>query len=179
MYFVWCVGGGGMGKCTDWLMLVAHCTDCGCCDRYKWYEGIVAFSPISGTSIKVWKRILDWIDVSVLFYGQQQCGNHPKILERRRTNLWSTSLSQRARGKGTKAEKKFSQDHHHHYVPSVVNRSAVMDLHRSRSRATLIQSLYDIFVHSLMSRYIDKFLKHCTLYWFYTDLYFWHLDWPL
>ena len=23
--------------------------------------------------------------------------------------------------------------HHHHYVPSVVNRSAVMDLHRSRS----------------------------------------------
>ena len=40
--------------------------------------------------------------------------------------------------------------HHHHYVPSVVNRSAVMDLHRSRSCATLIQSLYDIFVHSLM-----------------------------
>ena len=39
---------------------------------------------------------------------------------------------------------------HHHYVPSVVNRSAVMDLHRSRSCATLIQSLYDIFVHSLM-----------------------------
>ena len=38
----------------------------------------------------------------------------------------------------------------HHYVPSVVNRSAVMDLHRSRSCATLIQSLYDIFVHSLM-----------------------------
>ena len=37
-----------------------------------------------------------------------------------------------------------------HYVPSVVNRSAVMDLHRSRSCATLIQSLYDIFVHSLM-----------------------------
>ena len=36
----------------------------------------------------------------------------------------------------------------HHYVPSVVNRSAVMDLHRSRSCATLIQSLYDIFVHS-------------------------------
>ena len=30
--------------------------------------------------------------------------------------------------------------HHHHYVPSVVNRSAVMDLHRSRSCATLIQS---------------------------------------
>ena len=29
---------------------------------------------------------------------------------------------------------------HHHYVPSVVNRSAVMDLHRSRSCATLIQS---------------------------------------
>ena len=27
---------------------------------------------------------------------------------------------------------------HHHYVPSVVNRSAVMDLHRSRSCATLI-----------------------------------------
>ena len=40
--------------------------------------------------------------------------------------------------------------HYHHYVPSVVNRSAVMDLHRSRSCATLIQSLYDIFVHSLM-----------------------------
>ena len=40
--------------------------------------------------------------------------------------------------------------HHHHYVPSVVNKSAVMDLHRSRSCATLIQSLYDIFVHSLM-----------------------------
>ena len=40
--------------------------------------------------------------------------------------------------------------HHHHYVPYVVNRSAVMDLHRSRSCATLIQSLYDIFVHSLM-----------------------------
>ena len=39
---------------------------------------------------------------------------------------------------------------HHHYVPSVVNRSAVMDLHRSRSCATLIQSLYDIFVHSVM-----------------------------
>ena len=38
----------------------------------------------------------------------------------------------------------------HHYVPSVVNRSAVMDLHRSRSCAPLIQSLYDIFVHSLM-----------------------------
>ena len=36
------------------------------------------------------------------------------------------------------------------YVPSVVNRSAVMDLHRSRSCATLMQSLYDIFVHSLM-----------------------------
>ena len=35
----------------------------------------------------------------------------------------------------------------HHYVPSVVNRSAVMDLHRSRSCATLIQSfVYDIFV---------------------------------
>ena len=40
--------------------------------------------------------------------------------------------------------------HHHHYVPFVVNRSAVTDLHRSRSCATLIQSLYDIFVHSLM-----------------------------
>ena len=40
--------------------------------------------------------------------------------------------------------------HSFHYVPSVVNRSAVMDLHRSRSCATLIQSLYDIFVHSLM-----------------------------
>ena len=40
--------------------------------------------------------------------------------------------------------------HHHHYVPSVVNRSAVMDLHRSRPCATLTQSLYDIFVHSLM-----------------------------
>ena len=39
---------------------------------------------------------------------------------------------------------------HHHYVPSVVNRSAVMDLHRSRSCGTLIQSLYDIFVHSLI-----------------------------
>ena len=39
---------------------------------------------------------------------------------------------------------------HHNYVPSVVNRSAVMDLYRSRSCATLIQSLYDIFVHSLM-----------------------------
>ena len=32
----------------------------------------------------------------------------------------------------------------------VVNRSAVIELHRSRSCATLIQSLYDIFVHSLM-----------------------------
>ena len=42
------------------------------------------------------------------------------------------------------------RSYHHHYVPSVVNRSAVMDLHRSRSCATLIQSLYDIFVHSLM-----------------------------
>ena len=40
--------------------------------------------------------------------------------------------------------------YHHHYAPSVVNRSAVMDLHRSRSCATLIQSLYDIFVHSFM-----------------------------
>ena len=40
--------------------------------------------------------------------------------------------------------------HHNHYVPSIVNRSAVMDLHRSRSCATLIQLLYDIFVHSLM-----------------------------
>ena len=39
---------------------------------------------------------------------------------------------------------------HHHYVPSIVNRSAVMDLHCSRSCATLIQSLCDIFVHSLM-----------------------------
>ena len=37
-----------------------------------------------------------------------------------------------------------------HYVPFVINRSAVMDLHLSRSCATLIQSLYDIFVHSLM-----------------------------
>ena len=45
----------------------------------------------------------------------------------------------------------FAINHHHpHYVPSVVNRSVVMDFHRSRSRATLIQSLYDIFVHSLM-----------------------------
>ena len=35
-------------------------------------------------------------------------------------------------------------------MPYVVNRSAVMDLHRFRSCATLIQSLYDIFVHSLM-----------------------------
>ena len=43
-----------------------------------------------------------------------------------------------------------STETHHHYVPSVVNRSAVMDLLRSRSCATLIQSLYDIFVHSLM-----------------------------
>ena len=42
------------------------------------------------------------------------------------------------------------QKNHHHYVPSVVNRSAVMDLHRSRSCATLMQSLYDMFVHSLM-----------------------------
>ena len=33
----------------------------------------------------------------------------------------------------------------HHYVPSVVNRSAVMDLHRSRSCATVIQSLYDSY----------------------------------
>ena len=40
--------------------------------------------------------------------------------------------------------------HHHPYVPSVVNRSAVMDLHCSRSCATLMQSLNDIFVHSLM-----------------------------
>ena len=39
---------------------------------------------------------------------------------------------------------------HHHYVPCVVNKSAVMDFHRSQSCATLIQSLYDIFVHSLM-----------------------------
>ena len=29
---------------------------------------------------------------------------------------------------------------HHHYVPSVVNRSAVMDLHRSRSCATLLNT---------------------------------------
>ena len=39
---------------------------------------------------------------------------------------------------------------HHHYVPSVVNRWAVMDFHRSRSCTTLIQSLYDIPVHSSM-----------------------------
>ena len=39
---------------------------------------------------------------------------------------------------------------HHHNVSSVVNRSAVMDLHRSRSCATLMQSLYDIFAHSWM-----------------------------
>ena len=45
--------------------------------------------------------------------------------------------------------------YHHHYVPSVVNRSAVMDLHRSRSCATLIQSLYDIFVHSLMYKLVQ------------------------
>ena len=44
---------------------------------------------------------------------------------------------------------KLSPIYHNHYVPSVVNRSAVMDLHHSRSCATLIQSLYDIFVHSL------------------------------
>ena len=44
----------------------------------------------------------------------------------------------------------YNYHHHHHYVPSVVNRSAVMDRHRSRSCATLIQSSYDIFVHSLM-----------------------------
>ena len=44
----------------------------------------------------------------------------------------------------------FDLIHHHYYVPSVVNRSAVMDLHRSWSCATLIQSLYDIFVHSFM-----------------------------
>ena len=37
-----------------------------------------------------------------------------------------------------------------HCVPFVVNMSAVMDLHCSRPCATLIQSLYDIFVHSLM-----------------------------
>ena len=36
-----------------------------------------------------------------------------------------------------------SQCHHHHCVLSVFYRSAVMDLHRSRSSATLIQSLYD------------------------------------
>ena len=43
-----------------------------------------------------------------------------------------------------------TKNHHHHYVPSVVNRTGVMDLHRSRSCASLIQSLNDIFVHSLM-----------------------------
>ena len=65
--------------------------------------------------------------------------------------------------------------HHHHYVPSVVNRSAVMDLHRSRSCATLIQSLYDIFVHSLMlsvhivlglPRPLLPFILHSYLYLF-------------
>ena len=40
--------------------------------------------------------------------------------------------------------------HRHHCLSSVVSRSAVMGFHRSRSRATLIQSLYDIFVHSLV-----------------------------
>ena len=40
--------------------------------------------------------------------------------------------------------------YHYLYAPPVVNRSAVIDFHRSRSCATLIQSLYDIFVHSLM-----------------------------
>ena len=44
----------------------------------------------------------------------------------------------------------YAFEFHHHCVPSVVNRSAVMDLHRSRSCATLMQSLYDISVHSLM-----------------------------
>ena len=48
-------------------------------------------------------------------------------------------------------------DDHHHYVPSVVNRSAVMDLHRSRSCATLIQSLYDIFCP-----FLDVIRPHCS-----------------
>ena len=51
--------------------------------------------------------------------------------------------------------------YHHHCVPSVVNRSAVIDLHRSRSCATLMQSLY-VFVHSLM--YIVLSLPRPLLY---------------
>ena len=54
--------------------------------------------------------------------------------------------------------------HHHHYVSSVVNRSAVSDLHRSRSCATLIQSLYDIFVHSLMLS-VHIVLSHPVLFY--------------
>ena len=45
---------------------------------------------------------------------------------------------------------------HHHYDPSAVNRSAVMDLHRSRSCATLIQSLSDIFVQTVYSEVKTK-----------------------
>ena len=47
--------------------------------------------------------------------------------------------------------------HHHQYVPSVVNRSAVKDHHRSRSCATLIQSLYDIFCP-----FLDVIRPHCS-----------------
>ena len=46
---------------------------------------------------------------------------------------------------------------HHHYVPSTVNRSAVMDLHRSRSCATLMQSLYDI-----CCPFLDVIRPHCS-----------------
>ena len=42
------------------------------------------------------------------------------------------------------------QGHHHHYMSSVVNRSALLDLHRSQFCATLIQSLHDVFVPSFM-----------------------------
>ena len=40
--------------------------------------------------------------------------------------------------------------HSFHYVPSIVNWSDVVNLHRSRSCVTMLQSLYDIFVHSLL-----------------------------
>ena len=42
-------------------------------------------------------------------------------------------------------------------LSSVVNRSAVMDLHRSRSCATLIQSLYDFFCP-----FLDVIRPHCS-----------------
>ena len=49
----------------------------------------------------------------------------------------------------------YGSDIHHRCVPSVVNGSAVMDLHRSRSCATLIQSLF-----GTIFRYIESSATH-------------------